>query len=44
MGDMGIVAYRPKSGKEDELLALTRDHVSELRGLALATDRPAPAM
>jgi len=43
MGDMVIVAYRPKPGKEDELLALTRDHVSELRGLALATDRPALA-
>jgi hypothetical protein len=43
MGDMVIVAYRPKPGQEDELLALTRYHVSELRGLALATDRPALA-
>ncbi|WP_375383607.1 hypothetical protein [uncultured Sphingomonas sp.] len=39
MGDMVIVAYRPKPGKEDELLALTRDHVPELRRLGLATDR-----
>lgn len=44
MGDMVIVAYRPKPGKEDALLALTRDHVTELRRLGLATDRTALAM
>ena len=44
MGDMVIVAYRPKPGKEDELLALTRDHVPELRRLGLATDRTTLAM
>ena len=44
MGDMVIVAYRPKSGREDELLALTRDHVPELRQLGLATDRTTLAM
>ncbi len=44
MGDMVIVAYRPKAGREDDLLALTRDHVPELRRLGLATDRPALAM
>ncbi len=44
MSDMVIVAYRPKPGKEDELLALTRDHVPELRRLGLATDRATLAM
>ncbi len=44
MSDMVIVAYRPKPGKEDELLALTRDHVPELRRLGLATDRTPLAM
>jgi len=44
MGDMVIVAYRPKPGKEHELLALTRDHVPELRRLGLATDRTPLAM
>jgi len=44
MGDMVIVAYRPKPGKEHELLALTRDHVPELRRLGLATDRTTFAM
>ncbi|WP_174280649.1 hypothetical protein [Sphingomonas bacterium] len=39
MGDVVIVAYRPKPGKEDQLLALTRDHVPELRRFGLATDR-----
>ena len=44
MGDMVIVAYRPKPGREDDLLALTRDHVPHLRRLGLATDRPTLAM
>ena len=44
MGDMVIVAYRPKPGKEEELLALTRGHVPELRRLGLATDRTTLAM
>lgn len=44
MGDMVIVAYRPKPGKDAELLALTRDHVPELRRLGLATERAALAM
>ena len=34
------MAYRPKPGKEDELLALTREHVPLLRAEGLATDRP----
>jgi hypothetical protein len=37
MGDMVIVAYRPKPGGEDALLALTREHGPILRALGLAT-------
>ena len=44
MGDMVIVAYRPKPGQEDALLALTREHVPMLRRLGLATDRPCLVM
>ena len=44
MGDMVIVAYRPKPGCEAELLELTRAHVPKLRELELATHRPALAM
>jgi hypothetical protein len=38
-----IVAYRPKPGKETELLQLTREHVPLLREEGLATDRTAIA-
>jgi len=34
-----IAAYKPKPGKEDELLVLTREHVPILRAEGLATDR-----
>ena len=44
MGDMVIVAYRPKAGRDHELLELTKDHVPFLRRLGFATDRPATAM
>ena len=44
MGEMVIVAYKPKPGQEDALLALTRDHVPRLRRLGLASDRPFLAM
>ena len=44
MGDMVIVAYRPKSGGSDALLKLTREHVPRLRALGFATDRPTLAM
>ena len=44
MGDMVIVAYRPKPGREQDLLALAKRHVHVLRRLGLATDRPAAAM
>ena len=44
MGVLVIVAYRPKPGKEARLLELTKEHWPILRGLGLATDRPAYAM
>ena len=44
MGDMVIVAYRPKPGADDALLDLVRDHAPFLRRLGLATDRPALIM
>ena len=44
MGNMVIVACRPKPGCEDELLVLTRHHVPKLRRLGLATDRTILAM
>lgn len=37
---MVIVAYRPKPGQADVLLAELRDHVHVLRSEGLATDRP----
>src|SRR5712691_12464285 len=40
MGILVVVAYRPKPGKEQHLLELTRTHVPILRAQGLATDRP----
>jgi hypothetical protein len=40
MGDMVIVAYRPKPGQEAALLALVRDHVPQLQAWGLASGRP----
>ena len=39
MGDLVIVAYRPKPGQAEALDALVRDHVPRLRRLGLVTDR-----
>lgn len=36
--------YRTKPGCENDLLALTRSHLPELRRLGLATERPSLAM
>ena len=44
MGDVVSVGYRPKPGKESELLGLLREHVPYLRNLGLATDRPPIAL
>jgi len=38
-----IAAYRPKPGKEADLLELTREHVPLLRAEGLATDHPVTA-
>ena len=35
-----MVAYKPKLGKEADLISLTRDHVPYLRSIGLATERP----
>ena len=35
-----VVAYKPKPGKEADLMQLTREHVPLLRAEGLATDRP----
>src|ERR1700737_306947 len=35
-----IVAYKPKPGKEADLLQLTREHVPMLRAEGLVTDHP----
>lgn len=37
---LSIVAYRPKPGKQAELMSLTVEHVPYLRSIGLATDRP----
>jgi len=39
MADIVIAAYRPKPGKDAELLELLRDHVPFLRREGLVTDR-----
>jgi quinol monooxygenase YgiN len=44
MGQFSIACYRPKPGKDAELLELTREHVPILRNEGLVTDRPAYAM
>jgi hypothetical protein len=37
---LSIVAYKPKPGKEAELMALAAEHVPYLRSLGFATARP----
>lgn len=40
MGPMVIAAFRPKPGREVDLLACVRDHLPILRAEGLATARP----
>jgi hypothetical protein len=40
MGLVAIVAYRPKPGKAEELLVLTREHHPILHAEGLVTSRP----
>ena len=44
MGIISIAAYKPRPGKEQMLLELTREHVIILRAQGLATDRAPYAM
>lgn len=44
MGEIVIVGYRPKPGKEAELDALMKTHVQRLRDEALATERESVLM
>lgn len=39
MGHICICAFRPKPGKEKELLGVVRDHLPVLRSQKLVTDR-----
>ena len=44
MGRFVIVAYAPKEGKEQQLLAAVRKHLQVLQTEQLVTDRPAYVM
>lgn len=44
MGVIVIGAYRPKAGRDAELVALVHEHVPLLRELGFATARPAQVM
>lgn len=41
MPEAVIACYRPRPGREAELLALVRRHVPDLRRMGYATDHPA---
>jgi hypothetical protein len=44
MGQIVIVAYRPKPGKAAALIELTKTHVPRLKNEGLVTNRPAVIM
>lgn len=44
MSDIVIVAYRAKPGRDQDLLALLKDHAPQLRRLGLATERESVLM
>ena len=44
MGRLVIACYRPRPGREADLLECVRDHVPTLRRLGLATLRPSITM
>lgn len=44
MSKIAIACYRPVPGKEEEMLALARDHAHTLRSLGFITDRDAYLM
>jgi len=39
MGQISVAAFKPKAGKEDELLQVIADRLPLLRRLGMATDR-----
>jgi hypothetical protein len=44
MGKVVIAVYRPREGKEAQLLEVVKEHMPILRGQGLVTDRPSVAM
>ncbi len=44
MSQFAIACYRPKLGKEQQLLELVRDHLPTLRAAELVTERPSYIM
>ena len=44
MGRFVVVVYRPKQGRDEELLATVKDHLRILRGQKLVTEREACVM
>jgi hypothetical protein len=44
MGVMVIASFRPKPGRDGDLLACMRDHLPVLRAERLATDRPSTVL
>jgi hypothetical protein len=44
MGSMVIAMFRPKPGKEDDLMACMREHLPVLRAQGLATNRPSTVL
>jgi len=44
MGSISVACYRPRSGCEQALLELVRDHLPPLRGEGLVTDRASIVM
>ncbi len=44
MGVMVMALFRPKAGKDGELMACMRDHLPVLRAQGLATDRPSTVL
>ena len=44
MGRFAIVAYTPKAGQEEQLLAAVRKHLQVLQAEQLVTERPAYVM
>ena len=44
MGSISVACYKPRAGREDDLLKLVRNHLPPLRAEGLVTDRPPSVM